>query len=613
MTAYSYARNFSGSENKIPPQIVISDKPPTNGTGIYVHYEFHSITIAGWKSQDIRDIVKKNELVWLSDIESWHRELTNKATELTQWWWLLPASRLILWKTVTPFSLKPIIFALAVIELFNTKMPTNLHIMGAPQESIEYLLEWSKNNQLIPIDDRRTNIKENSKFTKLLANLKHWQDHIKQVAWLIRMVGFRKSKPVKPTSTIINSVVLDSALLDTIGDHFFGKMFDEIDGPIRKQLMWLYNDNSSNTPSVQNKLGQLGRRARFIFDDIQLSDIIYALWTSIETKIALRNVTSRPPSFNSGGINFETFPHIFLKSFAGQDSPFLGLVFYRQFCRIIKQTGVNTIFYPYEEKPLERSLLLAAQNSALPLKTIGFLHGVPSTGHLYLRHALRGNSPKPTHVMATGDAARVNLESIGVPRNQIIVIGSPRHRDQITGPSIGTRKRLLLLLGLSFELNMFVTFISPRPELLNKFDLTIRLYPYAYADEPNIALDKLRAIGVNFKCEGGDLMKQIDRSDIVLFESTSAAMQAALRGKPIIQLNICDIISCNHFFGNSDRKKIKYCHNVEDLAEYLDFLNLLSAHDYDLNIQKQRELIEELIAPVNKVALKTIIENNNDF
>ena len=103
---------FLETSINISTQIIVSDEPPIDGSGIFLHYEFNRLNVSGWEMQDIRDIVSQNEDIWLSNIENWHKELCKNASELTQWWWLLPASRLILWKTVTPFSLKPIIFTL---------------------------------------------------------------------------------------------------------------------------------------------------------------------------------------------------------------------------------------------------------------------------------------------------------------------------------------------------------------------------------------------------------------------------------------------------------------------------------------------------------------------
>ena len=77
--------------------ISFSDKHPSKGVGTVVHYDYEPIIAEGWLNCDVREIVHLYEDLWLSEIDTWHRELSEKAVSLTRWWWITPGSLVILW------------------------------------------------------------------------------------------------------------------------------------------------------------------------------------------------------------------------------------------------------------------------------------------------------------------------------------------------------------------------------------------------------------------------------------------------------------------------------------------------------------------------------------
>jgi hypothetical protein len=131
--------------------IVLSNAPPCVGSGTLLHYEHQHLTVADWTFFDFRKIVDRNEDQWFSAIEIWHRDLSERATYLSKWWPLLPGARLVLWRSVTTFELKPVLFALAVIEFCKHQLNDTVWIVGAPDEVVEYLREWSNLHKSVRI------------------------------------------------------------------------------------------------------------------------------------------------------------------------------------------------------------------------------------------------------------------------------------------------------------------------------------------------------------------------------------------------------------------------------------------------------------------------------
>jgi hypothetical protein len=283
---------------------------------------------------------------------------------------------------------------------------------------------------------------------------------------------------------------------------------------------------------------------------------------------------------------------------------------YKQWGRILKESEADTVIYPYEEKPLEHAMLLAVRDFSPRVRTIGFAHAAYSKGHLYLRRGCHGEPPRPDIVATTGEVARKLFEMVGVPSDQIRVIGSPRFCSEERGDkSIKSKRRtrILLLIGYGFELRNFASMVENSPDLFANHDLVIRRYPYSWFDLQDAAEVRLHAAGVVYQSDANDLMSQIDESDIVLFESTSAGMEASLRGKLVIHLNLSDIISTNHFYSEHSHEEIKFCRDADELKRQLKYIASLKPEQYEMIAERQRRLVVRLYSPVDLSLLSNLL------
>ncbi len=590
--------------------IFLSDELPHDGIGILIHYEHEPVIVAGWTTIDVREIVSLNEDKWLAEIDFWHRELSERATELTRWWWLLPGSRLTLWAATTPFTLKPILFALAVINLRNRQSMRTIWIVGVPDELAAYLSEWMSNEKLGQIEDKRARAGVKGGDIRFFNTIKFWLKLAKQIASFLRHVAFRRKRSIGSASVIVNSLILNPNLIQSNGDHFFGHMLDNIGGLPNSDIAWLYNDIAVDFRSARSNLAEIGRRAYFISDLFRWSDFWFALSTGFVINLVLRKLLINPLPLLAGGLVASSFTRNFISCSVIQNIPLVELILYRQFSNVLRDSGASFIVYPYEEKPVERALLFAVRDFAPQVKTIGFAHAAYSKGHLYIRRAIRGEPPRPDFIAVTGQIAQHRFEEAGVPREQIVTVGSPRNRNlarDTPDSRSKTRRRILFLNGYGFEMRIFAALMEKKLGLFDKYDLVIRRYPYAWLEEQDAAERRMRAAGIAYKCEGGDLITQIDESDIVLFESTSAGMEATLRGKLVIRLNLSDIISSNHFDGSYGCEEVKCCRNAEELEAQLDSIASLTSDQYAMTIKRQRDLVERLYSPIDQVAIDNLL------
>lgn len=596
--------------------IVLSNAPPCVGSGSLLHYEHQHLTVAGWTFVDVRKIVGLNEDQWFSAIETWHRDLSERATCLSKWWPLLPGARLVLWRSVTTFELKPVLFALAVIEFCRCQPNGAVWIVGAPDEVMEYLREWADLRKSALIRRTETQVTRWSG-NRSLAILHFWGQLARQFASIARHCAFRKRVQIKAAKVIVNSLVLNPELLRTKGDHFFGHMIDRVDGLTDQNTIWIYLDARLADRKTRSEMAAIKRRAYFMPDFFRWSDLFFALQTACNIRRALKPLYASCAPLQAGELTSPSFSANFLSSLVMQSPPLFELVLYKQWERILEESGAETIVYPYEEKPLEHAMLLAVKARTPKVRTIGFAHAAYSKGHLYLRRGRRGEPPRPDIVAVTGAIARGLFEKVGVPSEQIVVIGSPRsYRAKSCKRSIESecRTRILLLVGYGFELGVFASMVADRPEIFAGYDLVIRRYPYAWKDQQDAAEIRLRTAGVIYRNETGDLLRQIDESDIVLFESTSAAMEASLRGKLILRLNLSDIVSTNHFYGICSQDGIKYCRDADELKEQLDHIASLTPDQYAKVVEGQRRLVADLYSPIDYSQLSAMLDSGQtDF
>ena len=593
-------------------RIVLSDALPREGSGMLVHYEHEPVSVIDWLYCDVREVVALNEDRWLSEIEAWHRDLSERATDVTKWWPLLPESRLILWQNVTLFELKPILFTLGVMELCTRQSNSTVWIVGAPDDVVGYLSEWDKQGQSVLIE-RRGAQTTRWNGAGIVETFSFWLKLVKQSVSISGHCAFRKRILIQPAKVIVNSLVLNPKLLRIKGDHFFGQMIDRIDDLSDKNTVWIYLDSRLANRETRSELVSIKRRAYFMPDFFRWSDLWFAMRTASNVWRALKPIQASCPPLHVGDLVSPSFSANFLSSLVTHSPPIFELVLYKQWGRILKESEADTVIYPYEEKPLEHAMLLAVRDFAPRVRTIGFAHAAYSKGHLYLRRGCHGEPPRPDIVATTGEIGRKLFEMVGVPSDQICVIGSPRFCSEERGDkSIKSKRRpqILLLIGYGFELRNFASIVENRPDLFAKYDLVIRRYPYSWFDEQDLAEARLNAAGIVYRSDASDLISQIDKSDIVLFESTSAGMEASLRGKLVIHLNLSDIMSTNHFYSEHSHEEIKFCRDADELKRQLKYIASLTPEQYAMTAERQRRLVVRLYSPVDLSVLRSLLEYN---
>ena len=139
---------------------------------------------------------------------------------------------------------------------------------------------------------------------------------------------------------------------------------------------------------------------------------------------------------------------------------------------------------------------------------------------------------------------------------------------------------------------MFADILIHNKELAKTYEIAIRRSFHSFEEEQDKAEYLLTKHGIQYHCVEGDLIHAIDNADVIIYESTSAAFQASLRGKIVIQMQLSDILPTDHFYGFDGESAIKFCKNAKSLQNHLEYINELSDMQYQTYADRQRQQVE---------------------
>ena len=590
--------------------LIFVDELPAQVSGKYAHYKHQIVGGSRWKYCDVRKYIGQHQEPWLSDVELWHSELSKIVLGYTKWWWLMPASRLIAWH---PPHLKPLFFTIALLEYCEKFNYDELYLVECPDEVYRYLKEL-KPDSCISFSQRAAKRKRYKlkTFFGQLTNLKKLM--------ILALSCLRTSKNLSTNDKaklVVYSHALGTQTMKNKGDHFFGRMFDEISGIDRKDILWLYfTESRKEKLAVEEHMRSAGHKAIFLFELITITDLIRIVLTSISLDYKLRFVKNKLPLLKIDNYQSRIFSKIFVGELLQGVLPIIELAVYFAVRRSLKSTAARALIYPYEEKGLERAILYACLNTAENPKTIGFAHAVYNKGHLYLRrHDSLINSPKPDSVAVTGPSMKDWLINWAMMRpEQVTVVGSPRSHKQLplreNFEDHRNCLRVLVIIGQGYEVNILANYLEEAGDLFADCDVLIRQYPYAWQDQQDKGISRLRKLINNFRVESGPMLEQLFWCDVVIYSSTSAGLEAMLSGRLAIYTELHDFLILDPMTGKGDSSKIIRCSTPVELKTTLQYIRNMDLKDYLMAVERQNEFASEVYTPVDVESLSQLIAND---
>ena len=135
------------------------DKLPKKKSGVYAHYDHQIMQENFWEQLDVRKYIQSQEHSWVMQTQKWHTKLSRTALQLTEWWWLHQASKLVTWNLPV---FKPFFFSIAIIELTKNRSIEQLYLLNCPQIIADYIQDLSPNNQCVQSKITKKSFREKS-------------------------------------------------------------------------------------------------------------------------------------------------------------------------------------------------------------------------------------------------------------------------------------------------------------------------------------------------------------------------------------------------------------------------------------------------------------------
>ena len=593
-------------------QIILKNKLPQGSFGVYSHYHHKNFKDDSWNFIDVREYVYKYENKWLNYIDNWHAELSKVVLDNCRWWWFLNCSRLTSWY---PPILKPLFYAYALIEIIEEKDIKKIILIECPKEVIYYIKEFSPKIEISNFEKLllKTPLMELKRLIKISYVFQHCI-LIKQIFSLLLRAYRAKKKQLylEDLKLIICSQILNKETLILKTDHYYGDMFNKI--PSGEKL-WFYVTNSNHEKEIEQYLTKNNIPYVFAENLISTGDIL-KIWMNCKYIIyKISNIKNELPDLKLSRVLSKLFPINFYNELILNHHPVLEFSVYYALIKLLSNKNkVSTLVYPYEEKGNERAILDAISKQGNKIKTIGYAHAVHSTGHLYMRRRKGDyfNSPKPDIIAVTGqNALKWCVDWANIPSQQIEIVGSPRFTTPVPIKSTEQDRynclNVLIICGLEFELLMLLNFIEEDRSLFNKCKLWLRIYPFAWVNEQNMAISKIQRYIKTIKTETAPLYNQIDWSDVVIFNSTSAGIEAMLRGRYTINVDLHDLLQTSPLINKGDLSKLICCSTPKDLREILHSVRNIKKENLSKIIDNQIDYARKIYGPVDLKRIEEII------
>jgi hypothetical protein len=217
------------------------------------------------------------------------------------------------------------------------------------------------------------------------------------------------------------------------------------------------------------------------------------------------------------------------------------LLVFRAARNVASSGDFQKIIYPFENKSFEKCLLLGLNSQ---VKTIGYQHSSITPRHFTFK--LQGNepgiTPMPDKVITVGEVTQQWLINTGnFPENKIQMGFSLRHNLEIKFKKISfeaTKAKLLFVFSSGYsEISKSISFLKP---IVNQQPGIV----YKFRNHINFPFNNLMKSDQNWidkyveKGPCNSLLADIEWADIVVYISSTVALEALFCGLPLIRLDL---------------------------------------------------------------------------
>jgi hypothetical protein len=231
----------------------------------------------------------------------------------------------------------------------------------------------------------------------------------------------------------------------------------------------------------------------------------------------------------------------------GRGGYFYNLLVHRAALRLLAKWQPQWLLYPYENKSLEKMLLLATRAASPRTRIVGYQHTSITRRHATLIFAAgeAAATPLPDRIVTAGNVTRRYLETHGRYPAGMFVTGCALRQQRAAAlerrARDGTARLLLALSSSRRELVDAVVLCRRALEAGGGLELAIRTHPeFPVALLPAELRDWAHQYARDLS--GTPLAENLEWCDAVAYVSSTVALEALGRGRPVIHLALSDVI-----------------------------------------------------------------------
>jgi hypothetical protein len=237
---------------------------------------------------------------------------------------------------------------------------------------------------------------------------------------------------------------------------------------------------------------------------------------------------------------------------------FMNLAVYYSALQMFSEIRIKNFIYPFENKSIEKMMLLASKNTSLNANicSVGYQHTSITPRHttLLFSEFEAENTPLPKKIITAGHIAREYLQANGNYPENYIFTGCALRQQFPSENKIelfnSDRTHVLLTLSSSLrELKKSIEFMRNLLKYTGKYEIGVRPHPeFSMSDLPitlkNWANKNLMDLS------GSNLQENLKWCDVCMYVSSSVAIEAMMFGKPVINIRFDDVINPDPVINN---------------------------------------------------------------
>ena len=445
---------------------------------------------------------------------------------------------------------------------------STLYVNGATHAQIEVIRDWVGDRRDIGIEV--VNSFRRRKFLRLQAISRLLVQAFKAlVASISPDFGVALPKQVD----VLLFTYVDAKLNDDT-DRYFGSLPKLMDSKVPgTRAAYAAYISAPHREAMRQMATVRGPKYFPLFRELQFSDFVWALVKSLRA-INISRFHLRTAS----DAQFVPLLRDALLSDLSFGGYFHNLLLYRAIPRLLAKTKPSTFVYPYENKSLEKLMLLAIRKHSPGTKIIGYQHTAITPRHTTLLFAPNeaSHTPLPDRIVTVGEITRDYLAKSGNYPEGIFETGyaiRQTWREAVPRAELeGRPPRILLALSSSRQelVGAVAYFIVLRARGV-RFELGIR----PHINFPiSILSDEYRQwIASNaHDFSNTALVDDINWCDLTAYVSSTVSLESLMVGKPIIYIASVGVLSPDPILG-----ELAMCWRVLDVDGFIAALAEITA------------------------------------